>query len=176
MDAGTRGSRAPARRASVALALLSVVALPVAVAPAGEYDTVGADERCFEERDDFRDLDGNGCPEPLVQAGEVTMRFVAAGSGRSLRFKVRSLSLVADRAARVGAMCAPACGGAVSRSGRRAEVRISRTFGYGQLVGVRVWRDGHVGRFFGYRLKKQKPRYVACQLRSPNGKPERCHT
>ena len=176
MDAGKRGFGPSAWRVVLAPALLSMLALPVAVARAGEYDTVGADDRCLEEGDDFRDLDGNGCPEPLVEAGEVRLRFTATGSGRSLRIKVASLGLVADRAARVSASCSPACGGRVARSGRRFEVGITRTFGYGELIGVRVWRSGHVGRFFGYRIKKRRPRYIACLLRSPRGSPERCHT
>jgi hypothetical protein len=156
--------------------LAGALALPAAVAQAGEYDTVGADERCFEERDDFRDLDGNGCPEPIVEAGAVKLRFVASGSGRSLRIRVIALDLIADKRARVSASCKPACGGDVRRSSRSAAVDFSRTFGYGDLVGVRVWREGHVGRFFGYRIKKRKPRYVACLLRSAKGVPERCHT
>jgi hypothetical protein len=161
---------------AVALALLSALALMAGPARAGEYDTVGADERCLEGRDDFRDLDGNGCSEPLVDAEDVRLRYVASGSGRSLRLKVNVLQLVADRRARVWGSCDPACGGRVTRSGRRFEVAITRTFRYGELVGVRVWREGHVGRFFGYRIKKRRPRYVACMLRSPEGAPKRCHT
>jgi hypothetical protein len=157
------------------MTLVSLAALPGA-AHAGEYDTVGSDDRCLEGRDDFRDLDGNGCPEPLVDAGEVRLRFTASGSGRRLRIKVSSLGLIADTTERVWASCNPACGGRVTRSGRRVEVGIQRTFRYGELIGVRVWRAGHVGRFFGYRIKKRRPRYIACMLRSPNGKPERCHT
>jgi len=176
MDASTRGRRASAWRAVVALALLSVLALPGASARAGEYDTVGADERCAYGRDDFRDLDNNGCSEPIVDAEDVRLRYVASGSGRSLRMKVSALQLVADRQASVSASCNPACGGRVTRSGRRFEIAIQRTFSYGELIGVRVWRDGHVGRFFGYRIKKRRPRYVACLLRSPEGAPKRCHT
>lgn len=174
MDAGTRGSGTSAWRIVLAVTLVSVFALPGA-ARAGEYDTVGADGRCLEGRDDFRDLDGNGCAEPLVDAGEVRLRYVASGAGRGLRIKVSRLDLIADRRERVWASCDPACGGRVTRSGRRVGVGIQRTFRYGELIGVRVWRDGHVGRFFGYRIKKRKPQYVACMLRSPDGRPERCH-
>lgn len=178
MQANQRGPGAipRTRRTAVALALLVGSALSPHAAQAGEHDTVGADDRCFEGRDDFRDLDGNGCPEPLVAAGDVRLRFLATGSGRTLQVTVASLSLTADKAARVAAGCVPACGGRVRRAGSRVEVEIPRTFGYGDLIGVRVWRDGFVGRFYGYRIKKRRPKYMACVLRSPDGSPRRCHS
>ena len=178
MRADKRGAGAfpRARRAGIALALLGTLALPSQAAQAGEYDTVGADDRCFEGPDDFRDLDGNGCPEPLAEAGSVRLRFAATGSGTGLRVRVLSLSLVVGKREQVAPGCVPACGGSVRRSGGRAELEIPRTFGYGDLIGVRVWRDGFVGRFYGYRIKKRRPRYIACLLRSAEGSPRRCHT
>jgi hypothetical protein len=176
MDAGERGSRAPAWRVAVVLALLGVLVVPVTAARAGEYDTVGADGQCFYGRDKFRDTDGNGCAEPLVEAGDVRLRFVASGSGRALRIEVTSLTLRVGDGETVFGGCSPRCRPRVQYDGERAEVGISRTFRYGELIGVRVWRDGHVGRFFGYRIKKRRPQYIACLIRSPKGAPQRCHT
>ncbi|HEX8745380.1 MAG TPA: hypothetical protein VF712_19805 [Thermoleophilaceae bacterium] len=176
MDAATRGRHALAGRRA-AVAALSALALLAPAAAASDYDTVGADDRCLEGRDDFRDLDGNGCPEPIVDAGELSARFASSGSGRSLRVRVVSLSLIAGREETVFASCRPACDARVRRvSKRRVTVTIPQTFGYGDLIGVRVWREGHVGRFFGYHLKKRRPRYVACLLRAREGVPRRCHT
>jgi hypothetical protein len=94
-----------------------------------------------------------------------------------VRVRILSLSLLSDRAERVFTSCRPACEGRVRRpGGRRVDVTIPGTFGYRDLVGVRVWRDGHVGRFFGYWIKKRRPTYVACLLRAPDGVPRRCHT
>jgi hypothetical protein len=139
---------------------------------------VGADDECIEKGDSFRDLDRNGCPEPLLTAGDVNLRFLAEGSGDRLRVTVKSLTVSAPRKATVVPGCTPRCAGTSHRQGGgRVSVDLKRpTFHRGDVVGVRIWQDGYVGRFFGYRIGTRHPKYMACLLRSPNGPPKRCHS
>lgn len=180
MEAGRGRMQASARllRTVMVMATLGALALAASAARAGDYDTVGADNQCFEKPDNFRDIDGNGCPEPLVSGGELFLRFVPSGSGRDVRVHVTTLSVIAPRPEQVVASCVPHCSGKTHRlGGRRVAVDLgSRNFHHGDLVGVRVLRDGFVGRFFGYRISKRHPAYMACLLRSPKGEPKRCHS
>ena len=179
MKAGKRGTRACARVVGAAFAIaLAGVAASVPPAWAGQYDTVGADDKCIERADSFRDLDGNGCPEPILAAGDVKLRFLAKGSGAALRVTVESLTVSAPKEATVLPSCTPRCGGRSHRigGGRFAVSPARTTFRRGEVVGVRIWQDGYVGRFYGYRIGTRHPKYMACFLRSADGPPKRCHT
>jgi hypothetical protein len=175
---GRRQASAAVWRTVLVIAMLSSFALAATVARAGDYDTVGADGECFEKPDNFRDLDGNGCPEPVVSGGDPFLRFVQRGNHGDVRVTVTALSVIAPQPELVVASCVPKCSGKTRRlGGRRVAVDLrSRTFHHGDLVGVRVLRDGFVGRFFGYRIAKRHPIYMACLLRSPTAKPKRCHS
>lgn len=151
---------------------LTALALAVPVAQAG--DEVSAAGRCGGE-DDFRDLDGDGCAEPLVSAGDVRLQFVRDARGG---VTVRLLVLSAARDAAVEPLCRPKCRARVyDAGGRRVEVDFrGQRFKPGTLVGVRVWSEGFVGRFFGYRIGESRVRYMACLVRWYDGPPKRCHS
>ena len=175
MDAANNGRRALRPRRLTALACaVAALALAVPVAQAGEESTVGPDDECLYGHDDFRDIDGDGCAEPLVSAGDLRLQFTRDSRGR---IDVVFLTLSAAHDAAIEPFCKPRCRGRVySAGGRRVEVDFrGRRFGQGDLVGVRVYKEGHVGRYFGYRVGS-KPRYLACLVRWYDGPPKRCHS
>ena len=173
MDAGDMGRRLfpPVLRRAAALAVLGVLAAVVPAVPgAGETSAAAA---C--RQDAFRDLDGDGCAEPIVRAGDVRMQFVHRHTPS--RITVVSMVLNAPTDAAVDPGCKPDCRIEVSDDGgRRIEITFRRShFDRGDMVGVRIWSEGYVGRYFGYLIGTKRPKYIACLLRSFDGPPKRCH-
>ena len=170
MNAGDRGRRLfpPVLRRVAALTVLGALA---AVLPAGGATSAAAACR----QDAFRDLDGDGCAEPTVRAGDVRMQFVRRHTPS--RITVVSMVLSAPTDASVDPGCKPNCRIEVSDDGgRRIEVTFRRShFDRGDTVGVRIWSEGYVGRYFGYLIGSKRPKYVACLLRTFDGPPKRCH-
>ncbi len=161
----------PVLRRAVGFAVLGVLAAVVPAAQADEEASSAASCR----QDPVRDLDGDGCAEPVVPAGDVRMQFMRRRTPS--RITVVSMSLNAPTDAAVDPGCKPKCRIEVSDDGgRRLEITFrSSHFDRGDMIGVRVWSEGYVGRYFGYLIGSKRPKYVACLLRSFDGPPKRCH-
>jgi hypothetical protein len=182
MGNGMKGTRLAPLASCMLVLLLGVTGFALSTAGAKPTTRAAQDgfgsEGCAEPRDPFRDLDGDGCPERVVSAGNVRLSFTARGAGERVRVTVTSLTLRADRKATVLPVCRPRCKSVVTQlGGRKARIALEpKTFRVGALVSIRVVREGRVGRFFGYRITSRGPRYEECLLRSLEGRPKRCRT